>query len=381
VDRGAVGERGASSTLRRWYTYATEVVSLVVLLFAARELLITIGLRIVAEPPAGTGHVATVVARAIVALAIWLFHVRWVAAGSLVEEDRRSTLRAVAGFGVLGLSVGMTIAQTSRALYYGLARVLGVTAPGGERGDVAALLVTPLATIVVFGLAWAFARRSLVADAASTEAPRQAGVRRLYTHLVALLALAAYTTGLGGLLWALIDLVGDRPQPIDPSSLKDQVSLFLTLIVVGLPMWLAHWRPSPATSERAVLSRRLYLFGALLAGVLTILGSGAFTIQRVLSLVLGAGGVAPWTDIERAASVSLVALAVALYHWRVLRADGEARADQRAPEPTEGLPPLVVELTGASEAEVAAALAGLPASARYTIRRAVAPPLAGPAMA
>src|SRR5262249_52054533 len=121
-DRAAGGERGASATLRRWYTYGVELVSLVVLLFACQELLTTTGLRRVSDAPISTGHVATVVARALVMLGIWVYHAHWVRTAAVLEDDRGSTLRAVAGFGILGLSVAMTLSETSRALYYGLAR-------------------------------------------------------------------------------------------------------------------------------------------------------------------------------------------------------------------------------------------------------------------
>src|SRR5581483_9970896 len=151
-------------------------------------------------------------------------------------------------------------------------------------------------------------------------------------------------------------------------------SLFLTLVVVGLPTWLAHWRPAPPDAERRALSRRLYLFAALLGSVLTLLGSGAYAIQRLLALLLGASTIPPWTDVEHAASLSVVALAVALYHWRVLRADGEQRATEIVETPT-ALPPgrLVVEIVGATEADVTAALTALPPSARYAFLDA--PPL------
>src|SRR5207245_2208408 len=121
---------------------------------------------------------------------------------------------------VLAFCVAMVITQTSRALYFALARILGVEHPDGERGDIAGLLIGPAATILVFGVAWIITRRSLVIDA-ENEAPRQASVRRLYAHLVAFVALAALATGLGGLLWTLVDALGSQAAPIDPNGPRD----------------------------------------------------------------------------------------------------------------------------------------------------------------
>src|SRR6202011_6364803 len=142
---------------------------------------------------------------------------------------------------------------------------------------------------------------------------------------------------------------------------RDMTSLFVTLAVVGAPMWLTHWRPSPDAAERYTLSRRLYLYAALLVSVLAVLISGAIFVYRLLALVLGttdASGGAPVIDMGRAASVILVAAAIGLYHWRALRSDSAAR-------PVVILQPLAgaeieVAITGATEQQIRRALADLP---------------------
>src|SRR5581483_2865877 len=223
-DRSLVGETGASATLRRWYAYGAVLVSVVVVLFGARELLTVTMLAVTQSQPAESRHVVRVVARTLVALGIGLYHAHLTARLDEGEEERRSTLRAVAGFGILALGIAMALTQTSRALYYLLARALGVEAPGGARGEIGGLLASPLSTIAVFGLAWALVRRRLIADARQTEAPRQAGVRRLYTHLVTLIALAAFTAGVAGVLWTIIEAVDPTSALVGPTSTRDRLS-------------------------------------------------------------------------------------------------------------------------------------------------------------
>jgi hypothetical protein len=377
-DRTSVGEAGASATIRRWYAYSVQVVALLTVLFAARDVLRAVALAIL-QPSQIVRDQATVdtIGTLLVALAIWAFHSRWSSSGEIGEDDRPSTLRAVHGFLILGVSVGVTLYEASQILYFALARALGVPEPGGVGGDLAVALVNPVTSIVVFGTAWALMRARLRADAEAASAlpperldPRRDGVRRLYTHLVSLLALITLASGLTGVLWTMSDLILDV-RPVAVGGWRDQLSLSITLLVVGLGAWLGHWRPAPPLEERVALSRRLYLFAALLLSVLGLLGSGATLVYSLLGLAIDVPGVST-SAIGRALAVSLVAAAVAGYHWRILRADLAARRVQTAAEeaaPTTGtVPAMMVEIIGASEAEVRAALATLPPGATYSVR-------------
>jgi hypothetical protein len=240
--------------------------------------------------------------------------------------------------------------------------------------------VNPLTTIVVFGGAWALMRSRLQRDAQASTVlpierrdPRRDGVRRLYTHLVSLIALIALASGLTGVLWTISDLLLGV-QSVAPDGWRDQISLALTLTAVGLLAWLGHWRPAPALEERDTLSRRLYLFAALLLSVLALLGSGATLVHSLLSLVIGVPG-ASTSVIGRALAASLVAVGIGGYHWRVLRADLAAR-QSTSPSPPEEQPApaaqsTIVEIVGASEEEIRSALAALPPEASYSLRGSV----------
>jgi hypothetical protein len=176
--------------------------------------------------------------------------------------------------------------------------------------------------------------------------------------------------GAAGLLWTLSDQVLNqllgRPTP----EWRDHASLFITLALVGTPMWLTHWRAAPDLTERYSLSRRLYLYAALLGSVLAILGSAATLVYRLLGVVLattGADSGAAVVDIGRAASVVVVAAALGLYHWRIVRADAAARP--AAPAPPPAAEQFSLQIRGASEEEIRRALAGLPAGSSYSLDR------------
>lgn len=372
ADRAAVGEAGTAATLRRWYAYALLLFGLAFLLFGARNLLEQIWV-LVAEPrvdgwAAPSGFMASALATMLTGLGVSTFHWLWTSRGSIAQDDRQSTLRAVQGFLALAVSVGLALVGASQLLYYALARALGVQNPGGVSNLLVAL-AGPASTVVVFVLAWVWLRRQLADDAGKAEAARQAGVRRLYTHLVALFAVAALAVGAAGLLWTLSDQVLNhflgRPIP----EWRDHASLFITLALVGTPMWLTHWRPAPEPVERYSLSRRLYLYAALLASVLAILISGATLIYRLLGIVLAATGAdsgAAVVDIGRAASVIVVAAALGWYHRRVVGADAAARP-AAAVEPAGAPQRFSVEIRGASEDEIRRVLGGLPRGASYSV--------------
>ena len=374
ADRADIGEDGASATLRRWYAYGIQVVAFLNLLFWAQVLLAQAAATVLGPRGVVGGGpvVSTEISYALVWLALWLFHFRWTARGVIAADDRASTLRAVHGFGIVAWCTVVTLTEAARTLYYFLARALGVAAAGGIQQLDAATLAQPLSAVLVFGLGWAFARQLLVTDAAAGEAPRQAGVRRLYVHLVALVSLVAFAIGLGALLDALFEQVVAPTAASD--AWRDRISWALTLIVVGLPVWLVHWRAAPDAAERLALSRRLYLFAALLLGVLGVLGSAGALVSTLLRAALATGAVGLGVDASSFLAALIVAAGVAGYHFRVLRQDAAQRpmAEPIPPEPEAPLAQtaadFLVEVSGATEAELRQALAGLPSEVRYSLR-------------
>ncbi|MDQ3703157.1 MAG: DUF5671 domain-containing protein [Chloroflexota bacterium] len=374
VDRNLAGEAGGSATLRRWYRYGIALIGLLLLLNGASALL-----RLTWENVASTlvqtvirmdaGAVSSPVATALVGLALWLSHWSDRATGPATAALRRqmgepggvrpggnaseigrsagpvaspldgvpgvadalSVLRPVYMFLALGISVAVALGAAAQMLFYALGRVLGVAQPGGVGGSLAVAMAGPASTFLIFGLSWLYHRRAVAAQAHDQpELPRQVGVRRIYTYLVAVIALSVLATGAGGLLWTLADAATNAPQTISRDDWwPEQVSLYVTLLVVGLPVWLLHWGPVSGptstrwtTPEPLALARRLYLYLTLLIGVLALLGSGATAAKQLLDLALGESATAGvLTTLGRAGAVAAVSGLIVFYHQRVLRAD------------------------------------------------------------
>jgi hypothetical protein len=340
-DRALVGENGGSATLRRWYLYGAAFVGLLTLLVGASGLLEALWhLATSSAPAAVSPGFAEPVASTLVGGAVWLLH--WsVLPRRLTQQAQRedgvSTLRSVYLF--LALSVGVigTLAGASQLLYYAVGRLLGVDQPGGVGGDLLQAAAGPVSVMIVYGVAWAYQRQALRRQAATfDEAPRQAGIRRLYTYTVALIALGVLAAGVAGLLWTLGDVVFNTAAASTGEGWRGNVALFATLAIVGLPVWLLHWRPQPvAEDEVRSLARRLYLYVSLILAMLAVVGSGAAALYRIINLLLGeTSSVSLLSDLAHALAVVVVAGSVAIYHLRVLRSD--SRRFSRLP-PAEAL--------------------------------------------
>jgi hypothetical protein len=391
-DRAAVGEHGPSATLRRWYMYPVLLIGLLMALVGASGLIELGWLRII-NSTLGTDQyrflgdsAGLLIAGAI----LWGFHARVIALHH-IEDDRKSTLRALQGFLAVLVSIVVALIGAGQILYYSLARLLGVSNPGNTRGAVIALLAQPVSLLLVYGIAWFLIRRRLARDTGTHEADRQAGIRRLYTNLVALVSMAVLAVGAGGVLWTLAEQAEAPLIGVNASDWKDPISRWVTLLIVGAVVWLAHWRYAPWAGDRQSLSRRLYVWAALLVSVLAVLGSGIALLNVVLQQVFSANPRLNSTDnldFGHYLAVLVVAVAVGFYHWRVLRADGASRPAKHEPEaaptiasipvtsaPTATTEPAVeapalgkryiLSVVDATEDDVHQALSGLPPAASY----------------
>jgi hypothetical protein len=390
-DRAAAGETGASATLRRWYMYAVLLVGLLVMLSGASSLIQILWLKAVNSPLGNSYFIGDAAGLFISGLVVWGFHARTVAQKH-VADDRHSTLRAVQGFIALAVSIAIAVFGASQILYYALARALGVDNPGGAGNDILGALASPASLLAVYGSAWFLMRRRLAYDASAQEAERQAGIRRLYTNLASLVSLGASAIGAGGLLWTLAEQVEAPIIGVTAGDWKNPASLWLTLLVVGAAVWLAHWRQAPWATDRHALPRRLYVWAALLACVLAALGAGVGMLAAVLRQVFSARPTLADSanlDFGHYLAVVIVAAAVGFYHWRVLRADAATRPPKAAAEPDRTVvattAPVIIRspevadpnthrylltVTDATEDDVHQALSSLPPHAAYKLTSA-----------
>ena len=152
-----------------------------------------------------------------------------------------------------------------------------------------------------------------------------AAVRRWYVYIICAVALQSLAWGAIGLLRNLLTLPGRAPVTL--------TAFQIALLVIGLPVYLAHWLEAERLAardpdERDSPLRRLYLYGTLAAFLGPALAQAFDLLARLFRLALGSSPrpiIAPLESSGQVIVRDLIALAVLAllfaYHWRILQRD------------------------------------------------------------
>lgn len=328
ADSAIAPETGSAGLARRWYVVAFSSFG-VALAFGAATTLVRWVLVLL-----GAGEAITDVPRLqlieagtflVVGLAVWLLFWRW--AQQLFHgpsrEEQESALRKFYLYALVLIGLLGAVSFATMILAGLLRRALGLQPEG--------VLADPLSVILTMTVLWGYHSLVLRQDAASaTEAPRQAGVRRLYLYLVGTVGLVAVLSGLGGVLSVLIRSLSEA---IFDDVLRDQLAWFSAALIAGLPVWALPWQraqaaavaetPSGAEERRSVV-RKIYLYFFLFVATLTVLAGTVYVVFRVFRLLLGdrSPGNVPG-DLGQAIAFSLIGVGVWIYHGLAVRGDGQ----------------------------------------------------------
>jgi hypothetical protein len=368
-DQAVVPAAGAAATIRRWCVYLLAFLGLLMLLFGLAGLLAR--LVDLAVPPEGevvdsgrwlaydvADRLSTILAGLLTWVAAWGWSTRRLAETDGPDPERDSVLHKVYLYGVLLLVVSWTVWNVSQVLYVLLRSLLIPSQASALWTAVQHDLGETAANVLTFGLAWAYHAHVLKREAAAApERRRQATIRWVYGYIVAYVGAATFGTGLVGTLATALELLAQPGVTHGEHWWEERLALFATMIAVGLPVWLLPWlrlqREVGAAEARRSLARRIYLFLALGATVLTLLGSGAFTLYQLLRVALGERWSGSETsDLIDAGSAALVAALLLAYHLRVFQRDATlARLETPAQTatPGDGLVTLVIARAAGAE--------------------------------
>jgi hypothetical protein len=355
IDRQTHAETGDNATLRRWFLYGLSFIGLLLLLFGTTSLIEWLWDYFAQTPDAVSGNrdwlersiagpIGSIVVGATAWYLSWSWSLAWLARRDEPDPESRSILRKAYLYVFLGIAVAWTVWNLGLILY-ALVRTVLVSERASQGWDpLIRDLGDPLAAVLVFGIGWLYHARVVQREATLTvERGRQATIRWIYEYLVALVGGITFAIGLIGTISTLLDLLV-QPDPARPTDWwQDRISLFATLIVVGLPFWLLFWgrlqREAADPFARQSIARRVYLFIAFGLTVLTLLGSTAFVLYQLISLALGDRWAAGQTgELLTAASSAAVAGLLLAYHLRVFRRDITLSATA-PPEPADGHEP------------------------------------------
>ena len=166
-------------------------------------------------------------------------------------------------------------------------------------------------------------------------------VRRIYYYVVAAVGLVLVWFGAAETVSALLDWIfGTGSKVGAPARVGGAAGDGLSLLVVGVPVWALHWRTvqgiarrhdDAGLAERMSLPRRVYLYGAALAGALLILYYLARVVYRLLLSVMG-DPYAGLLSVETADEIARAAISAALWTVHVLAIRTDSRMGTMGPE-------------------------------------------------
>lgn len=338
-DKDAGQESGRAGTMRRLFQNIAGLSGFSLALFGGASLL-QVPLRIALEQLSPSrltvgdfawGQMAAGgIASLLVGLLIW--RINWQTWDGLIDRqptEAASALRRFYLYAATFIAAATAVTPAAMLLTDILRRLFGYPS-GAPLAD----LSTPISLIVLGVIAWRWHWGQVKTEAARYgDSPESANVRRLYYYLVAAIGLVLLWIGLVDLLRLLLDwiVVGG---PLDEFR-AGQASSGLSLLAVGAPVWVIHWRTvqraaegeaTAAQTERRSGPRRAYLYGVALVGALLILFDLGSVLYRLILGLLGEwGGGAPIFDAIARSGTAAVFWAL---HLLAIRTDNRLTADE-----------------------------------------------------
>ncbi|HEU5102904.1 MAG TPA: DUF5671 domain-containing protein [Roseiflexaceae bacterium] len=328
-DRLEVEQSGSPATLRRWYMVIIQAVSLAVAAFAAIDLIHQL-FQLALSTPLGSGTAyGSTVATLAAGLAIWLPQHLWARRlvqlpSALQADEARSTLRQVYSALVLAVTAVAGLGGAAIVLYAVLLASLG----GAGWSSVIADHTRALATVLVAAPLWFYHSRQLAAEARFSQLPaRSETAGRMFRYLMAAIGLGALFFGLGGLLSTLLRML--LAPDVLGSGWRDPLSFYLALSLVALPVYAGlaraiERRVRGVPAEERALSRRVYLYAALLFGIVAMVIAAVVLVRLLLGALLGTAEPDFLAEAGRWAGYALVGGAIVAAYVLLLRRGGTA---------------------------------------------------------
>ena len=211
---------------------------------------------------------------------------------------------------------------------------------------------------------------------------RQASMKRLYNYILAFIGLVTAFIGVATLFSFIIDMVTGTGVLMSDST-RGTLATSLSSLIVGLPLWLAMWRPMQSEAmeqgelgdhaRRSVL-RKFYLYLVLFASVIGGMATAVGLVYQLIRVLLGGDtGIGFVSDLLNFIQLLFLFGVVLMYHLNVLRMDGVSTADSLASKQNE-YSLLIVDSGNGFVESVKAALLKLGSKAQVTVANADSQP-------
>jgi hypothetical protein len=338
-----IAPKDSFTDIRRIYRHIWLIYSLGIVVLAVQQLL-----RFILDIFPGTlgfpyrASGAHGIVLALIGLPVWYFAWKTVQAALAGQAERESLLRLGVLY-LLSLAGVITVLASGGVLLDNILRaVLGEsTTLAGFTQKVAVTLSIgiPLAGVWVYYGGW-LGR----AMAESPDAPRRAGMRRLYSYILSAIGLGATFTGLAMLLSFVVDAA--LGNTIWGDVLRPRLAASLATLLVGLPLWWLAWQPMQAEAlsagaagdhARRSIIRKVYLYLALFVSVVGGMITAVSLLNLLLRSIFGSAVDNLLQQVLKDLELLFLFVGLGWYHALVLGKDGklasEALAEKHAAFP------------------------------------------------
>jgi hypothetical protein len=362
------------SDVRRLYRYIWMLYGLLMTVFGAQQILRFIFY----IPGTALGEVGREVlingiALLVVGTPIWAYSWRVIQDSLTDPAEMGSNLRLGILY-FLALGGVVTVVTTAAMLVYTLiTRLFGAD---WTTQYFVQQLGGPVSVGVPLGMIWAYYGHWLNRHIeAIGDRIRQAGMKRVYNYILAFIGLVVSFIGVTTLLRFIINVTTSRSFMMGDAN-RSTLATAISLLVVGLPLWLMTWRPMQAEAlaqgemgdhaRRSVL-RKTYLYLALFASVIGGMATAVVLVYQLIRLALtGDAGSDFVNTLLNLTQLLFLFVVVLIYHLNVLRADGASMADTLA-EKQSAFSALIVDSGDGIVDVVKAALAKSGAKVQVTV--------------
>jgi hypothetical protein len=311
-------------TVRRLYFYTVSFVSLMMAVNGV-ILMLRFVLRGIFEGAAVSSNnaaLASGVSLIIVGLPLWVFHWRLIQRYvTQLPVESRSLLRKLYMYLVLTVSGVATVVTA----------VMALNSMFGFR-DFSAYVFSAL---LIWAVVWVFHWRIEEAEGQST--PDTLGIRRLYLYGGALVTLVMLASGLGDVIFMVIqdgyDALTSATTVISGNAglWRKSFAMALSIGIIGGLVWGFYWLYLSRNDSGSAL-RQVYLYvGAVLGGVVTMLSALAIALNGVLLWLLGAADDSLATHFRFSPGViATLAIGIGLwaYHWMVVQREARISSQE-----------------------------------------------------
>jgi hypothetical protein len=236
-------------------------------------------------------------------------------------------------------------------------------------GNMGTAISVALPSVVVWAYHWNVLKQDI---SKLPDEVQQHTQRRLYFYLLSLSGMAATFLSLQLLITMVVEVLFCRPVSGDVRQvctrlLENQLPNLIAVLLVSVPLWILHWRPVHSRavqddeigeSARASLLRRGYLYLVLFAGVIGSMVTTGWLLFELISSILGVSTPNFTQTFLTLLGTLVLFLVFTIYHWRLLRQDGQ-KLDETMASRQQAFPVVVVTRDDSFAEQIRKALTAL----------------------